>query len=163
GIGSEESRTAAKGRHVRRGIRCSTPDESLLQGLLHVKRGDSEMVRPTNAYEADPCGRSKFDRLFHGTGADDRPKTVVAVDESGGRVGCDYARMSAGIYGVLANALGIDGKANHPVRIDSAQIGHDQTVGNFACVFAGHIQFSQYRTTELVQIFGPEALPFRHW
>jgi hypothetical protein len=97
------------------------------------------VVRPANAYEADTCSRGKFDRLLHGTGTDDRPKTIVAVHESGGCVGCDYARMRAGVYYVLANALGIDRKANHSVRIDTAQIGQDQTVGYFAGVFAGYI------------------------
>jgi hypothetical protein len=121
------------------------------------------VVCPANANEADACSRGEFDSLFHGTGSDDCAETVVPVHESGGCVCSHHARHRACIYYVFANAFGIDGKANHAVGIDTAQIGEDQAVGYFAGVLAGYIQFFQYRTTELVQIFGPVTLPFRHW
>jgi hypothetical protein len=121
------------------------------------------VVRPANAYEADACSRGEFDGFFHGPGADDRAKAVVSVHESGGCVCSDNARHRARVYYIFANAQCIDGKANHSVRIDTAQIGQDQAVAHFLGVFSRNIQFLQYGTTELVQILRAITLPFRHW
>jgi hypothetical protein len=129
-----------------------------LKGLLHVKRGNPEVVCPANSYEADAGSRGKFDSLFHGPRSDDRAKTVVSVHKSGGSVRSDYARHRAGIHCIRADALGIDGKANHSVRIYTAQIGQDQAVADFSRVCARYMQFFQYCTTELVQVFCAVAL-----
>ncbi len=83
------------------------------------------MVRPANAYEADACSRGQFDGFFHGPGAYDRAKAIVSIHKNGGCVRSDNARYRARVHYVLANALGIHGKANHPVGIDTAQVSQN--------------------------------------
>ena len=108
------------------------------------------MVGPAHSYETDARSGGECDRLFHGTGSDDRAKTVVPIHESGGCVCSDDARHRARVDYVLANAPGIDRKAYDSMGIDTAQVGQHQTVACLAGVLVRYIQFLQHSTTEPV-------------
>ena len=99
-----------------------------------------------------PCDVARSSAASIARAADDGAEAVVAIDQDSGARRLRHPDLGPRVHDAGLDPLRVHRQANHPVRIDAAELRLDQTRGHFTRVRRRNAELLQHAAAERQEI-----------